>query len=206
MVIYELNKESELNKDGKCDWSITSGLGTPSTAQHVSMAHVCVSALPCGGQLRRRIFLAPQRIAPASAAASSATDSVFTSASVSTSNYNPKVVVTRERGKNAKLITALVLYYLLSLLPCMILRFVCFNCIATATLCLISEAHTLSNYAVNVYFDSHSHILARFSSHLDLSFLVFSFTYSESVTCFCWNWQIFCHLGVWLKVEMNVNV
>ncbi|CAL0319025.1 unnamed protein product [Lupinus luteus] len=40
-------------------------------------------------------------------AAASATDYVSTSTSASTSNLTPKVVVTRERGKNAKLITAL---------------------------------------------------------------------------------------------------
>ncbi|KAL1344169.1 hypothetical protein HN51_018040 [Arachis hypogaea] len=75
------------------------------------MAHaVCVSVLPYGRQLHRRIFFPPQRSSPSSASASasaSATDSLFTSASASTSNYSPKVVVTRERGKNAKLITAL---------------------------------------------------------------------------------------------------
>ncbi|OIV96356.1 hypothetical protein TanjilG_09783 [Lupinus angustifolius] len=41
------------------------------------------------------------------ATAASATDYVSTSTSASTSNLTPKVVVTRERGKNAKLITAL---------------------------------------------------------------------------------------------------
>jgi len=55
--------------------------------------------------LRRRIFLAP----PPTTAAASATDAVSTSTPSSASNYAPKVVVTRERGKNAKLIAALVL-------------------------------------------------------------------------------------------------
>ncbi|XP_027904481.1 uroporphyrinogen-III synthase, chloroplastic [Vigna unguiculata] len=53
--------------------------------------------------LRRRIFLAP----PPTTAAASATDAVSTSTPSSASNYAPKVVVTRERGKNAKLIAAL---------------------------------------------------------------------------------------------------
>ncbi|WVZ19225.1 hypothetical protein V8G54_006547 [Vigna mungo] len=55
--------------------------------------------------LRRRILFAP----PPRTAASSATDAVSTSTSSSASNYAPKVIVTRERGKNSKLIAALVL-------------------------------------------------------------------------------------------------
>ncbi|KAE9609386.1 hypothetical protein Lal_00019998 [Lupinus albus] len=51
----------------------------------------------------RPIFHRPQR----TSAAASATDYVSTSTSASTSNLTPKVVVTRERGKNAKLIALL---------------------------------------------------------------------------------------------------
>ncbi|KAK7283312.1 hypothetical protein RIF29_12743 [Crotalaria pallida] len=51
--------------------------------------------------------LHPHRPPPTTTAAS-ATDYISTSTSASTSNLSPKVVVTRERGKNAKLITALL--------------------------------------------------------------------------------------------------
>ncbi|KAL2346383.1 hypothetical protein Fmac_000383 [Flemingia macrophylla] len=54
--------------------------------------------------LRRPYFLSPRRAAVATA---TATDAVSTSTSSSVSNVAPKVVVTRERGKNAKLIAAL---------------------------------------------------------------------------------------------------
>ncbi|KAG5030682.1 hypothetical protein JHK85_014664 [Glycine max] len=79
-----------------------------SFVQHVTiMAHFSLSPLSCAPSPlppRRRIFLSPPR-----AAASSATDVVSTSTSTSSSasNFAPKVVVTRERGKNAKLIAAL---------------------------------------------------------------------------------------------------
>ena len=71
------------------------------------MAHFSLSPLSFPSSplpLRRPIFLAPS---PKTAAAS-VTDAVSTSTSSSVSNYAP-VVVTRERGKNAKLIAALVL-------------------------------------------------------------------------------------------------
>ncbi|XP_020218441.1 uroporphyrinogen-III synthase, chloroplastic [Cajanus cajan] len=69
------------------------------------MAQFSLSPLscPCAPPplpLRRPFFLSPHRAA--------ATDAVCTSTSSSVSNYAPKVVVTRERGKNAKLIAALV--------------------------------------------------------------------------------------------------
>ncbi|XP_061343202.1 uroporphyrinogen-III synthase, chloroplastic isoform X2 [Gastrolobium bilobum] len=69
------------------------------------MPQVSVSPLslpPSPLQSNRRIFPGPQRTA-----AASATDSVSTFTSASTSNSTPKVVVTRERGKNGKLISAL---------------------------------------------------------------------------------------------------
>ncbi|ESW08656.1 hypothetical protein PHAVU_009G063100 [Phaseolus vulgaris] len=69
------------------------------------MAHFSLSPLSFPSSplpLRRPIFLAPS---PKTAAAS-VTDAVSTSTSSSASNYAP-VVVTRERGKNAKLIAAL---------------------------------------------------------------------------------------------------
>ncbi|KAF7817521.1 uroporphyrinogen-III synthase, chloroplastic [Senna tora] len=67
------------------------------------MAQVSLSPLsspPSRLQPPRPIFLSPPRF---SAATASSTDSL----SPSTSNLTPKVVVTRERGKNAKLIAAL---------------------------------------------------------------------------------------------------
>ncbi|KAG5033931.1 hypothetical protein JHK87_008841 [Glycine soja] len=69
------------------------------------MPHFSLSPLSCAPSPlppRRRIFLAPPRTA-----ASSATDAASSSTSSSASNFAPKVVVTRERGKNAKLIAAL---------------------------------------------------------------------------------------------------
>lgn len=80
--------------------------------QHVPMALVSLSSLsspPSSSsrlQLHRPISLSPHRIAASSASAfDSATDSL---SPPSTSNLTPKVVVTRERGKNVKLIAALV--------------------------------------------------------------------------------------------------
>ncbi|WJX36288.1 uroporphyrinogen-III synthase [Trifolium repens] len=55
------------------------------------------------------INFSQQIASPPPASPSSSTDSNFTSTFASSSNHTPKVVVTRERGKNAKLITALVL-------------------------------------------------------------------------------------------------
>ncbi|KAI4316738.1 hypothetical protein L6164_024687 [Bauhinia variegata] len=60
------------------------------------------SSAPSCLKLRRKIFLCTSSIN-----AASATDSVSTFTSASTSNSMPKVVVTRERGKNGKLINAL---------------------------------------------------------------------------------------------------
>lgn len=83
---------------------ITAGVQRISFAQHVSMARVSLSFAPSLLlQPHRRTYPAPQRTA-----AASSTDCVSTATSASTPNLAPKVVVTRERGKNAKLITALV--------------------------------------------------------------------------------------------------
>ncbi|PNX97639.1 uroporphyrinogen-III synthase chloroplastic-like, partial [Trifolium pratense] len=80
--------------------------------QHVSMALFSVSSLYSSPsprlQLHRQHFFflsQPITPSPSPTTASSATDSTFTP--TSSSNSTHKVVVTRERGKNSKLITAL---------------------------------------------------------------------------------------------------
>ncbi|MCI21219.1 uroporphyrinogen-III synthase chloroplastic-like, partial [Trifolium medium] len=77
------------------------------------MSQFSVSSLCSSPSLRLQLhrqqqFLFPsQQIASPPPPPSSAKDSNSTFTFSSSSNLNPKVVVTRERGKNAKLITAL---------------------------------------------------------------------------------------------------
>jgi uroporphyrinogen-III synthase len=77
-----------------------------------SVSSLCSSPSPRLQLHRQQFFFLSQQITPSpSPVAASATDSNsnFTFTFASSSNHTPKVVVTRERGKNAKLITALVL-------------------------------------------------------------------------------------------------
>ena len=109
MNLLIINSKIKQSEEKRVVFDSTAGPGASSFAQHVTiMAQFSLSPFsfpPSPLPLRRRIFLAPS---PTTAAAS-ATDAVSTSTSSSASNYAPKVVVTRERGKNAKLIAALVL-------------------------------------------------------------------------------------------------
>lgn len=106
-------------------------------------------------QLHRQPFFTVSQ--PIAHPASSATDSNFTFTFATTSNLTPKVVVTRERGKNNKLINALVLTSTVPLPRfyiklCLILMYltqtnhICFIFWLHASLicfCLISLSHVM---------------------------------------------------------------
>lgn len=165
------------------------------------MAHFSLSPLSCAPSPlppRRRIFLSPPR-----AAASSATDVVSTSTSTSSSasNFAPKVVVTRERGKNAKLIAALVRASVHSL-HISHLRFVFLQLHCN----VLNLSHSNSNQLVVpfFFFRVSFSFFCYFFLQYELVFPRFLFHLFRVCTLrVSGNWTSFRRVGVWLKVEVN---
>ena len=150
----------------------------PPHSCHFSLSPLFYAPFPLPPH--HQIFLAPPRTV-----ASSAIDAVSTSTSASALKFPPKVIITRERGKNAKLIVALVCASIHSLhISHLWFVFLQLHCN------VLNLRHRNSNQLVVSFFSkSHSRSFATFSCNLNLFFLVFIFSPIPSmyITCF---WEL----------------